>query len=105
MIAPINRALEGRCESRLDMSVLTERSAMMGLPLAGRRSANGTCRMIAAADGWIALNLARAEDVELIPALLQTDVEGDPWAVVEAAATSRTAADLVAQGTLLGLPR
>jgi len=36
----------------------------------GRVSAGGSCRLLACRDGWVALNLPRDEDLELIPAFL-----------------------------------
>ncbi|MBU6207244.1 MAG: CoA transferase, partial [Alphaproteobacteria bacterium] len=49
------------------------------MPLAkpGQCSANGTCRLYRAADGWIALNLARADDVALLSALFEAEID-DP---------------------------
>lgn len=64
-----------------------ERAPPGGLRSPGRISANGSCRLLAASDGWIALNLARPEDLDVIPAL--TGGFGEPWqAVAEAAAKS-----------------
>ncbi|MBJ7412950.1 MAG: CoA transferase, partial [Phenylobacterium sp.] len=76
------------------------------LPLAapGRVSANGACRLIRAADGWMALNLARDEDRDLIPAWLGCDAAAAPWDLVEAHAPDRTCGELVAGAALLGLP-
>jgi hypothetical protein len=36
----------------------------------GRVSAGGSCRLLACEDGWVALNLPREEDFELVPAFL-----------------------------------
>ena len=68
----------------LGVDVLTlgvlDRTGHLPLRPAGRTSANGACRLIRAADGWIAVNLARPEDLDLLPAWLETDVGEDPWA-------------------------
>lgn len=82
-------------------ALLGERARLLGLGRHGAISANRACRLIAAADGWFALNLPRAEDRELLPALL-----GEPaadWADVDRLAERQDCAALVAQGRLLGL--
>lgn len=85
--------------------VLTGRAALLGLPAPGRVSAGGASRLLAAADGWWALTLSRADDLDAVPALLELpDVGPDPWAVLSAAAANRSAPELVARARLLGLP-
>ncbi len=81
-----------------------DRTGHLTLSEPGRISANGACRMVRAADGWIALNLAREEDRDLIPAWLHGDFGEDTWAQVERLAPRRTCADLLADGEMLGLP-
>ncbi len=91
---------------RVDVAVLgvTDREGELPLtPAGGLISSNGACRLFRAADGWMALNLARPEDAELIPAWLEADA-GEPWALVETHAPEWTCADLVARAELLGLP-
>lgn len=99
MLAPVARRVPGLA---LDQSLLTERASALGLAPAGRRSANGSCRLLRARDGWVALNLARDDDVALVAALIERPVAGDPFAAVEAAEVP--AATLVERGALLGLP-
>jgi CoA-transferase family III len=60
---------------------LLVRDAPGGLDYPGRISANRHCRLLPARDGWVALNLAREEDRELVPAL--TGRDGEPWAALE----------------------
>jgi crotonobetainyl-CoA:carnitine CoA-transferase CaiB-like acyl-CoA transferase len=81
--------------------LLGERARLLGLSRQGTTSPNGSCRMLAAADGRIALSLARADDWELAPALFQEPARD--WAEVAAAAERWSCADLVARGRLLGL--
>jgi hypothetical protein len=84
---------------------LTDRRGQLDLdPPGGRISCNRACRMVRAADGWVAVNLARPEDHELIPAWLGAEVGNDPWPVVEAQAQGRACADLIERAALLGLP-
>lgn len=84
---------------------LTDRSAYIDLdPPGGRVSCNRGCRLLRAADGWIAVNLARPEDHELVPAWLETNGPGDAWEIAEAEVGGRARATLVERATLLGLP-
>jgi hypothetical protein len=50
--------------------VVTGRAALLGLGRQGQRSANGSCRLLPCGDGWVALNLARTEDVASLDALM-----------------------------------
>ena len=80
------------------------RTGLLPLGEPGAVSANGTCRMIRGADGWLAVNLARPCDHDLVPALLgRALAEGDPWQALAQDLASRNAADVVAQAALLGL--
>jgi hypothetical protein len=49
-------------------ALLGERAMFGGFAVPGRTSPGGGCRLIEAGDGWIALNLARDCDRELLPA-------------------------------------
>jgi crotonobetainyl-CoA:carnitine CoA-transferase CaiB-like acyl-CoA transferase len=53
--------------------VLAERAALFGLARRGRISPGGACRLLRAADGWAALNLAREDDRRALPAWLESD--------------------------------
>lgn len=46
------------------------RAEAAGFDVPGRTSANGSCHLLASADGWAAVNLARPDDLAAIPALL-----------------------------------
>lgn len=76
-----------------------------GLPVATDRrvSVNGSCRLLQARDGWIALNLPRAGDHDLVPALLGRPLHRDTWSDVIDEAASWDADALLAQAHLLGL--
>ena len=91
---------------RVDVSALgiSDRRGHLHLEPPTRISANRACRMVRAADGWIAINLARQEDHDLVPAWLHGDVEADVWAQVERLVPGRGQSELVADGILLGLP-
>ena len=69
-------------------------------PDADRRA---DARILRAADGWWALNLARPSDVELVPALVEGQV-GDTWTGVARWAALLPADAVVERATMLGLP-
>ena len=100
---------------------IAERSARLGRPVAvdsrtldrrghldlkppGAWSPNRACRMVRAADGWITANLSRADDLDLLPAWLETPVGDDPWTAVAATAGGKPWRELIARARLLGLP-
>jgi hypothetical protein len=85
-------------------SRLGERAALLGLPPASTSSAGGAARLIEAADGWFALNLARPEDVDLVPALVADAVGDDPWEAVRRWAAGRPTGEIESRAALLGLP-
>jgi len=92
------QALDGLDAAQL----LAERAAVMGLRRAGPVSPGGACRLYQAADGWIALNLAREDDWSLLPAWLE--LEHTPSAeTLPALIAARDTRDLVERGRLLGL--
>ncbi len=99
-------SLTGRLGRRVEVERLGVLDRAGHLPLAepGRASPNGSCRLIQAADGWIAVNLAREDDLTLVPAWLEQAVQGDAWGAIIAAAQDRPCADLMARAILLGLP-
>jgi len=85
--------------------LLGERAAMAGLHRRGATSVGGATRLLPAVDGWIAMSLARPDDVALVPAWLELDVTpDDPWEAIERTIRARPSKDLVARGRLLGLP-
>jgi hypothetical protein len=90
---------------RLDLrAIFAGRAADRGWHRGGTVSGNRTCRLLAAADGWLAVNLARPDDIRSIPALLGRDTSADPWAELTADAAAWPAADLAARAQLLGIP-
>jgi CoA-transferase family III len=86
----------------LEPTVLLERDAPGGLDSPGIVSANSHCRLLRTADGWVALNLARAEDRELVPAL--TGMVGDPWLALADLANDLTSAEFRDRAAELQLP-
>ena len=82
--------------------LLGERAAITGDAPRGQVSAGGACRMLACADGWIAVSLPRPGDLELIPPLVEAQVT-EPWEAVSDWAAGHPAFEVVERGRLLGL--
>jgi hypothetical protein len=90
--------------ARLDGGgLLSERAAFSGYRRGGAVAPGGSCRLLRAADGWLALNLARSSDWELVPAWLEAGPLAE-WGAITTALRERSVAACVARGRLLGLP-
>lgn len=85
--------------------LLAGRAGLLGLTRRGRVSAGGASRILATAEGHCALTLSRADDVDAVPALLESDdAPEDYWPAIERWARSRPATEVVDRLRLLGLP-
>lgn len=85
--------------------LLGERAALAGLTRRGDVSPGGSCRLVHAADGLVAVNLARPDDIELVPAWLELDAAPpDAWEAVVRECAARSAAVLAERAGLLGMP-
>jgi crotonobetainyl-CoA:carnitine CoA-transferase CaiB-like acyl-CoA transferase len=82
--------------------LLGERARLMGLRRAGRISPNGSCRLLDAADGRIALSLPRPDDWGLLAALFECEDLSD-WPSLTAELRQRPAREIVTRGIELGL--
>jgi hypothetical protein len=85
-------------------ALLGERAALLGLRRRGRVSAGGTCRLLPAVDGWLALNLPRPDDRALLPAWLECETADLSWSAIAGRLRERAAAEWVTRARLLGLP-
>lgn len=98
-------------------ALIGERAALAGLGRHGAISCGRGTRLLPSADGWIALSLARADDLELLDAWLdgawrgaesvaagEVPVSDMVWEALAAVVARRPSASLTAQATLLGLP-
>ena len=93
-----------RAEVRVDpLGSVAHRAAFTGFGRGGSRSAGGFAQMVRASDGWVALNLPRPSDIEALPALVGAAVPAGDWSGIENRIASMTAADVVQQGSGLGL--
>jgi CoA-transferase family III len=86
------------------LPLLAERVEDGRFPPAGRTTVGGAGRLLPAADGWVAVNLPRDDDLAAVPAWLEVEATDDPWAAVVATTPHRTCAELVERAVLLGLP-
>ena len=84
-----------------------ERSRLTGRWPAGRVNAGGSGRLLRAADGWVAVNLPRPDDLELLPAWLGlapcAGPAGVPWSAIASAVRRGGRDELAASGQELGL--
>lgn len=101
-IADLSDGLGRRVE--VELPALTERTGDLDLAPAGLWSPNGACRLVRTADGWIAVNLARPDDLDLLPAWLGVTRQDTSWDAVVSAAAERPWRDLVSGAAELGLP-
>jgi len=87
-------------------ALLGERAGVLGLRRRGAVSPGGSCRLLRARDAWLAVNLARPEDAELLPAWLEAEAAPgrDPWAYAAPRLAERGAEELLERARLLGLP-
>lgn len=101
-------AVDGRVQDALPgVATLGERAALGGLTRQGAISAGGACRLLPAADGWLAVSLPRADDWELIAAWLECEFvaggEDTAWQALARLLRQQPLAMLIERGRLLGL--
>ena len=88
--------------------LLGGRAVLLGLRDQGRLSAGGATRLMSGRGGWCALTLSRPDDVDAVPALVESDdldgVTDDPWPTVEQRVHDLGVAAVAARARLLGLP-
>ena len=97
---------------RFGADCLTDRIGIMGLStVESRVSFGGATRLIRCADGWVALPLARAADIEMLPALFEREIGEtvlrDPdrrWAEVESLMAESFVNILRDRSAMLGMP-
>jgi len=109
----------GQAPALPDLRLLGERAAVAGLVRQAPSSCGGAFRAVPARDGHVGLSLARRADLDLVPALVESDLlaeqvaalgpetERPPdwlWRSVADWAATVEVADAVARAELLGLP-
>jgi CoA-transferase family III len=105
MIRRLAQTTAAAAIARLDgATLLGERAMLAGWLIPGLESAGGGARLYAAAADTVALNLARADDRALLPALFETDeLDTHDAEAIGACIRDRDAAALVARGRSMGL--
>jgi hypothetical protein len=88
----------------VDEAQVTDRSDAIALERPGLWSANRSCRLVRAADGWIVINLPRESDRWMVPAWIGCDMGAEPWDAIVSAVRERPWRRLVTDGRRLGLP-
>lgn len=86
-----------------DERLLGERAALAQFGRNAPFSPGGAFRILPSRDGFVGLSLARASDIELLPALV-SGIINDPWNDVATWFQTAATADAVERGRLLGLP-
>ena len=87
------------------VAVVCERAVAAGLTRQGDVSCGGACRLLPAADGWVAVSLPRTDDWDLTAAWLElpTPLADGQWGMVATLVSDRGTAELVERAVLLGL--
>jgi len=87
-------------------ALLSERAALAGLSRGGRTSPGGSCRLLPSRDGFVAVNLAREDDRELLQAWLEIEPEAGEshWALTRRALAARDCRPVVERAHSMGLP-
>ncbi len=84
--------------------MLTFRASLYGWHRLGRTSANGSCRILPAADGWLVMNLSRPDDVRSVPAVIGRQMDTGVWAALARFVAGQPAAGVATQAQLVGIP-
>src|SRR5919198_2168706 len=82
-------------------SALFLRAELAGFDPPGRTSAGGSCHLLETADGWVAVNLARSDDLAAVPALIA--MLSPPATTLADAVRGVSAAEVTARAQLLGV--
>jgi hypothetical protein len=103
--ATVFNARSGRPIIADGLALLGERAVHGNLSRQGAVSCGGSTRLVPAADGWLAVSLARPDDIAALPAWLQGDLPSvDPWPALTELVARRPASLLDQRAGLLGLP-
>lgn len=106
--APLIPALD-RLSLRLGggdlLTHLGTKAAIAGLSRRGRISCGGATRLLPSRDGYVAITLARPDDGELVPALIEAalDPDADPWHAIGHWCSTATSDAVEQRAALLGI--
>lgn len=99
--------LAHRFGARVDIDgppLLVERARITGHRRQGDVSVGGACRLLEAADGWVAVSLARDDDLLAVPAWLEADIDGHNVVALGKVVSRRESAWLTERAAWLGIP-
>ncbi len=99
-------SLAGKDIDLPDARTLGERAALSGLMRNGAIAPGGACRLLRAADGWLAVNLPRPDDWQFTEAWLEIEggaLQPEQWYELAQLLAVQPLARLIERGTLLGL--
>ena len=85
------------------VGLLGHRAAFTGFGRRGSGSVGGYAQMVRASDGWVALNLPRPSDVDMLPALVGAPLATRDWPAIEGRLAALTGDEVVDSASLLGL--
>ena len=97
-------AVAGRPLGVAGHRLLGERAALTGQGRSAPWSLGMRTRALPTATGWTVVSLARDDDLSLLPAILEQDVDGPPWEALGRWARERPSDEVAARAQLLGLP-
>lgn len=90
------------------LSLLAARAAIGGLSRRGDVSCGGRTHLVGCRDGWVAVSLARPEDVEAVPAWTGMarvpDADDELWGELKARLATEGCREVVERGQLVGVP-
>ncbi|MEP6867077.1 MAG: CoA transferase [Novosphingobium sp.] len=87
-----------------DPQMALSRDAILNLQAPSLWSPNGHCRLVEAQDGWLAVNLAREDDRQTVPAWIGSALEDEPWDAVITGSRQEECATIIERAILLHLP-
>lgn len=94
----------GRTPRSPNAALLGERACILGLGRHGSATCSGAGRMLPASDGYVAVSLARPDDIELVHPLTGMPPADDPWRVLATWLRSATVQEAVERARSLGVP-
>lgn len=89
---------------QIDSAHLLERDAALGLKPPSIWSPNRHCRLLEARDGWMAVSLARDDDLRSVPAWTGCALDDEPWQAVITYLAQTTCAAALEGSQMLHLP-
>jgi hypothetical protein len=89
---------------RIDFDPVMALARDLRLEPPGLWSPNRCCRLVEAAEGWIAVSLAREDDRAAVPAWIGCALDAEPWEAIVAAARGLSVRALLEQAVLLHMP-